>query len=57
MDIYCNAKQHELCELEEKFKENGYTKEMIEEIKFSNGAMEIEDFINNLEEELSSYCE
>lgn len=57
MDIYYNAKQDELEELEKVFKENGYTKEMIEEVKYMNGAIEIEDFIDNLEEEQSNWGE
>lgn len=55
MDIYYNAKQYELEELEKVFKENGYTKEMIEEIKHIDGVTEIEDFIDNLEEEQSNW--
>lgn len=57
MNIYYNAKQDELEELEKVFKENGYTEEMIEEIKYMDGAVEIEEFINNLEEEQSTWGE
>lgn len=57
MDIYYNVKQEELEKLEKVFKENGYTEEMIEEIKHMDGAVEIEEFINNLEEEQSNWGE
>ena len=57
MDIYYKARQEELEELEEIFRKAGYTEEVIEEIEYMNGAMEIEDFIDNLESEKSYWNE
>lgn len=37
------------------FKENGYTEQMINEIKRADGALEISDFIDQLEEERSCW--
>lgn len=45
----------ELEELEECFIENGYTKEMIQDIKSQEGADTLEEYINNLEEEQSNW--
>ncbi|QRI52154.1 hypothetical protein [Clostridium botulinum] len=55
--MYYKLKQQELRDLEEKFKEVGYSEEAIEEIKQMDGAIEIEDFIDNLEEEQSNWGE
>ena len=50
-----NELENELEELEKCFKENGYTKEMIEEIKIKNEAVTTSDFIDNLQEERSCW--
>ncbi|AJA42843.1 hypothetical protein [Clostridium tetani] len=55
--MYYKLKQQELRDLEEKFREVGYSEEAIEEIKYANGATEIEEFIDNLEEEQSDWGE
>ncbi|MBU3208569.1 hypothetical protein KPL28_02830 [Clostridium algidicarnis] len=47
----------QLKDLEEGFREIGYTEEMIEAIKLTDGAVKIEEFINNLEEERSCWGE
>lgn len=47
--------EKELEELEECFKENGYTKEMTEEVKYKNDAETLDDFIDNLQEERSCW--
>ncbi|NFL55614.1 hypothetical protein FDB79_08415 [Clostridium botulinum] len=49
--------QYELERLEKIFKENGYTQEMIEEIKYQDEANDIRGFTDNLEEEQSNWGE
>lgn len=43
--------EKELKELEDCFMENGYTREMIDEIKMKNEAVTTSDFIDNLQSE------
>lgn len=50
-----STSENELRKLEIEFKNCGYSDEVIEEIKHINGATEVEDFIANLEEELSCW--
>lgn len=45
----------ELEELEKCFIENGYTKEMIQDIESQEGADTLEEYIDNLEEEQSNW--
>ena len=45
--------EEELKKIEIVFKENGYTNEMIEEIKHTDGVTDTESFISNLEDERS----
>nr|DAM23988.1 MAG TPA: hypothetical protein [Caudoviricetes sp.] len=45
----------ELEALENEFRRVGYTDEVIEEIKHVDNATEVEEFIANLQEELSSW--
>ena len=47
--------ENELIELEKCFKKNGYTDEMIEEVKMQGEAETIEDFVENLDEERSCW--
>ena len=47
----------QLIALEKEFKRVGYTDKVIEEIKHMDGATEVEEFIANLEEELSCWSE
>ncbi|HIE5420589.1 TPA: hypothetical protein ACXNPT_000466 [Clostridium botulinum] len=51
------TEQDELERLEKVFKENGYTQEMIEEIKYQYETNNIRDLIENLEEEQSHWGE
>lgn len=50
-----NELENELKELEQCFKENGYTEELIKEIKMGDGAETTEEFIDNLQEEQSCW--
>lgn len=47
----------ELQALENEFRRVGYTDKVIEEIKHIDNATEVEEFIANLEEELSSWSD
>ena len=47
----------QLMALEKEFKRVVYTDKVIEEIKHIDGATEVEEFIANLEEELSSWSD
>lgn len=49
--------EEELRRLEEEFRRCGYSDEVIEEIKRIEGATTLEEFVANLEEELSSWSE
>lgn len=51
------AYEEELKRLELKFRECGYSDDAIESIKYNDGATEVEEFIANLEEELSCWSE
>jgi len=46
-------KIEELIQLEELFKENGYSEQQIEEIKHYDNEAKVEGYIENLQEELS----
>jgi hypothetical protein len=52
---YDLKEQKELEDLENIFKENGYTEETIKEIEHIDGVKEISDFIDNLQEERSNW--
>ena len=49
--------EEELRRLEEEFRRCGYSDDTIESIKYNDGATEVEEFIANLEEELSCWSE
>lgn len=51
------AYEEELKRLELKFRECGYPENTIESIKYNDGATTVEEFIANLEEELSCWSE
>jgi hypothetical protein len=51
------AYEEELRRLEKEFRRCGYSDEVIEEIKRIEGATTLEEFVANLEEELSSWSE
>lgn len=51
------AYEDELRRLEIEFRRCGYSDEVIEEIKHIDGATTVEEFVANLEEELSSWSE
>lgn len=51
------AYEVQLIALEKEFKRVGYTDKVIDEIKHIDGATEVEEFIANLEEELSSWSD
>ncbi|AUM93856.1 TPA: hypothetical protein LA742_002251 [Clostridium botulinum] len=57
LDFREMTERDELERLEKVFKENGYTQEMVEEIKYQYETNNIRDLIENLEEEQSHWGE